>query len=108
MRRFTIALVAATVVCGTALGADRPVVRHGWHAARQLPAGLPRPHYDFRTTISYDAPYLYRPRVPIYEPPVVVVTPVYVPVPYVPALIGAPYEYDDWDSLPYACGVYGY
>ncbi len=39
------------------------------------------------------------------------VIPVYVPVPYVPVLIGAPvipYEYDYWDRLPYACGVYGY
>ena len=112
MRRFTIALVAATVVCGTALGADRPVVRHGWpYAARQLPAGLPHPHYDFRTTISYGAPYSYRQRAHVYERPVVVATPVYVPVPYAPVFVGAPllpYEYDDWDSLPYACGVYDY
>jgi hypothetical protein len=108
MRRFTIALVVATVVCGTALGADQPVVRHSRpYAARQLPAGLPRPHYDFRTTISYGAPYPYR-RIHVYEPPVVVVTPVYLPVPYIPVLIGAPYEYDDWDRMPYACGVYGY
>jgi hypothetical protein len=105
MRRFTIALVVATVVCGTARGADRPIVHHGWpYAARQLPAGLPRPHYDFRTTISYGAPYPYR-------RPVVVVAPVYVPVPYVPVLIDAPpfpYEFDDWDSVPYVCGAYGY
>jgi hypothetical protein len=111
MRRFTIALVAATVVCGTALGADRPVIRHGWpYAARQLPAGLPRPHYNFRTTISYGPPYPY-PRAYVYERPVVVATPVYVPVPYAPVFVGAPllpYEYDDWASLPYACGVYDY
>jgi hypothetical protein len=113
MLRFTIALLVATVICETALAADRPLVRHGWsYAARQLPAGLPRPHYNFRTTISYGAPYPYRRAFYAYERPVVLVTPVFLPVPYVPVLTGAPVvpyeEYDYWDRLPYACGVYGY
>ncbi len=110
--RFTIALVVATMTCGTAMGADRPLVRHGRsYAARQLPAGLPRPHYHFRTTISDRAPYSYRRRFHAYERQAVPVTPVLVAVPYVPVLIGpplAPYEYNYWDRLPYACGVYGY
>jgi hypothetical protein len=112
MLRFTIALLVATVVCETALGADQPVVHRGWrYAARQLPAGLPRPHYNFRTTISYGAPYPYRRKFYADERPAVLVMPVFVPVPYLPVLIGAPvipYEYNYWDRLPYACGVYGY
>jgi hypothetical protein len=112
MLRLTIALLVATVFCETALGADRPVVHRGWrYAARQLPAGLPRPHYNFRTTISYGAPYPYRRKFYAYARPAVLVMPVFVPVPYVPVLFGAPvvpYEYNYWDRPPYACGVYGY
>jgi hypothetical protein len=88
--------------------------------------GLPRPHYDFRTTISYRAPIL-SPR-PYF-------TPAYAEVPYIPLRTGTPllpgsstlpgyygspnsYDYQGpyyggpyvgyWDRLPYACGVYGY
>jgi hypothetical protein len=112
MLRFTIALLVATVICETALAADRPLARHGWsYATRRLPAGLPRPHYNFRTTISYGAPYPYRRKFYAYERPAVLVMPVFVPVPYVPVSISAlvvPYEYNYWDRLPYACGVYDY
>jgi hypothetical protein len=110
MLRFSIALVFAMAVCGAAESADKAVPRHGWHRAGvMLPAGLPRPHYNFRTTITYREPYV-RP-VYIRESPVVVVAPLYV----MPPLWGAPLlPYGDdpyvpyWDRLPYACGVYGY
>jgi hypothetical protein len=95
-----------------------------------LPPGLPRPHYNFRTTISYDAPYPYRRAYAhpayVYETEEVRFTRVYAEVPYLPPLIGVPLPgYDGsayrfggpyyggpyvpyWDRLPYACGVYGY
>jgi hypothetical protein len=113
MLRFFIALVFTMVVCGAAESADRALPRRGWHRTTvTLPAGLPRPHYNFRTTITYGEPYS-RP-VYIRETPVVVVAPVYVNVPDIPPLLGTPLlPYGGayvpyWDRLPYACGVYGY
>jgi hypothetical protein len=139
MLRFMIALLAAVAASGTAESADRTLVRHGWHrTAVILPAGLPRPHYHYRTTISYGAPHGYRrpsPRLSVYETPQLLYAPAYTDVPYIPRLTGAAllpgsstlpgyygsaYSYDDqgsyyggpyvpyWDRLPYACGVYGY
>jgi hypothetical protein len=122
MLRWTVAIFFAGLAVQPALAADQPPSHHVRHrAAVMLPAGLPRPHYHFRTTISYDAPYLARrrhlDRFDGYAPPQVLVAPVYVGVPYViPVLIGAPWwpGYSDdseigyWDRLPYACGVYGY
>ena len=139
MLRFTIAILLAMLASGPAMSAERAVARHGVHrAAVMLPAGLPRPHYKFRTTISYGPPYSYqRPYVRRfygYESEVLF-TPTYADVPYIPPLIGtpllpgsstlpgyygSPYSYDYqgpyyggpyvnyWDRLPYACGVYGY
>jgi hypothetical protein len=111
MLRFTITLLVAVVTCETAPAADRPLDRHGWsYAARRLPVGLPRPHYNFRTTISYGPPYPYRRSFYAYERPALLFIPAFAPL-YVPVLIGAPvnpYEYNYWDRLPYACGVYGY
>jgi hypothetical protein len=95
MLRFTIALLFAMAACGTAVSADRTLARRGWHrTAVILPAGLPRPHYNFRTTISYDAPYAYRrtyaPRAYVYETPEVLFTPVEAEVPYIAPWTGAP------------------
>ena len=66
MLRFSIALLVAIAVSETAESADRAPVRqgshHGWRRATViLPPGLPRPHYNFRTTISYG-------RAPAYVP----------------------------------------
>ena len=139
MLRFTIAVLFAIVVIGPAMSAGRALARHGWHrAAAGLPAGLPRSHYNFRTTISYGAPYGYRrsgPRLSVYETPELLYAPDYADVPYIRPWIGTPllagsstlpgyygstYSYDYqgpyygglyvgyWDRLPYACGVYGY
>jgi len=116
MLRFTIALLVAVVASGAAESADQAVARRGrHHTAIILPAGLPRPHYNFRTTISYGAPYGYRlpyaPPVYAYETAEVLFTPVYADVPYIaapwfgapllpgsstlPGYYGSPYSYDD-------------
>jgi hypothetical protein len=97
-----------------------------------LPAGLPRPHYRFRTTILYQPSV---PRLSVYENPRALYAPDYAEVSYIQPLIRTPslprystlpgyygsirsYDYDGpyyggayvdyWDRLPYACGVYGY
>jgi hypothetical protein len=123
MLRWTVALFFAGVVVQPTLAADQPVAHHArQRAIVMLPAGLPRPHYHFRTTISYDLPYRpgrhYHHRFAAYPPPEVLVAPVYVSVPYIiPIVIGAPwlpvysdgFEIGDWWDRPhYDCGVYGY
>ena len=143
MLRFTIAILLAIPAGGTAMSAERAVARQGWHhrvhrAAVILPAGLPRPHYKFRTTISYGPPSSYQRAYvrPFYGyESEVLFTPAYADVSYIspwigtpllprystlPGYYGAPYSYDYlgpyygghnvnyWDRLPYACGVYGY
>jgi hypothetical protein len=138
MLRFAIAMLVAMVASGAAMGAEKPPIHRGWHRAVRLPAGLPRSHYDFRTTISYHAPgtspRYYARRYHAY-PPDVLFTPAYAEVPAIPLLIGTPplpgsstlpgyygsphsYDYQGpyyggpypgyWGRLPYACGVYGY
>jgi hypothetical protein len=143
MSRFAIALLVAAVAGETAEGADRALTRQDSHhggrrTAVILPAGLPRPHYNFRTTISYDARHAYRrsgPRLSVYENPALLYEPDYTDVRYIPPRIGvallpgssalpgyygSAYSYDYqgpyygdpyvpyWNRLPYACGVYGY
>ena len=135
MLRPTIACLLAIAVIGPALAADEPLLRRDrHHAIRKLPAGLPRPHYNYRTTVTYGAPV---PRqVYVERDPDVLFTPQLPYVPIVPLLIdrpllpgsstlpgyyGSSYSYDYqgpyyggpgivgyWDRLPYACGVYGY
>lgn len=110
MLRFAVALLAVVASCGAADSAERALVPHRGHRAAGLPAGLPRPHYNFKTTITYAAPYSYRrrwPRLSVYEAPAVLYAPVvYVDIPYVAPVIDPYVPY--WDRLPYACGVYGY
>jgi hypothetical protein len=129
MLRLTIALLFAMAAVEPAVSADRALAHHRWHrVAIGLPAGLPRPHYNFRTTLSYGAPYpdrpSYGPRLSVYETPELLYAPVDVGVPYIRPWIGAPLlpgsamnpgyigsgepYVGDWDRLPYACGVFGY
>jgi len=133
MLRFAIALLAAVVASGTAESADRALAPHYRHRSTAgLPAGLPRPHYNFRTTITLSEPYVYprpSPRLSVHEAPEVLYAPVYADVPYVTPVFGVPtlpgyygsgYSYDYqgpyygglydpyWNRLPFACGVYGY
>jgi len=139
MLRFTIAILLAMLASGPAMSAERAVTRHGVHrTVVMLPAGLPRPHYKFRTTISYSPPHSYQKTYvrPFYGyESEVLFTPAYAEVSYFSPWIstpllpgystlpsyyyGWPYSYDYrgpyyspyvsyWDRLPYACGVYGY
>ena len=132
MLRFTIAFVLALVVSGSAMGADRTLPRQLSHhvrhrAAVMLPAGLPRPHYRFRTTISYRTTYVQEsgPRLSsVHENPRLLYSPDYAEVSYSRRVIRRPllrpysalpayervYSYDDeyaayGDGLPYACGA---
>jgi hypothetical protein len=105
-------------------------------AAGQLPPGLPRAHYKYRTTVAPAAPlYVRRGRAVVVEEVVDMQFSPLNPAPYAPRLFGTPllpgsatlpgyygtthsYSYDGpyyggpytpyWDRLPYACGVYGY
>ena len=134
MLRWTMPLVAALVASGTTASAadGTPVVKRGaYRAASQLPPGLPRAHYRYRTTV---APPTYRRDVVVVDEPEVLFTPVGV-VPYAPLVYGVPilpgsntlpgyygtshsYSYDGpyyggpytpyWSRLPYAGGVFGY
>jgi hypothetical protein len=138
MLRWMMPLLAAVFAIGPAEAADGPVAtkRAAYGAAKQLPPGLPRPHYTYRTTVA-PAPPLYVRRgrhLVVEEDPPVLISPV---VPYVPLVNGEPilpgssslpgyygnhfsYSYDGpyyggpyyggpyWNRLPYACGIYGY
>ena len=114
MSRWSVALLFSVAAIGTAASADQAPARRHYRARINLPAGLPRPHYDFRTTISYRAPYAaaraYARTVYAYETPEVLFTPVYYePVAYVrpwigvgllpgswtfPSYYGSPFSYD--------------
>jgi hypothetical protein len=131
MLRWTMPFLFATAIAAMApaFGADTTVAPRVRPPARaQLPPGLPRPHYHYRTTLTYQAPV--PPRLVYVEPdPDVLFTP-YAPLirrPFLPGsstlpgYYGAPQNFDYqgayyggpgivpyWDRLPYACGVYGY
>jgi hypothetical protein len=132
MFRWVMPFLFAIAMTGAAFGADTtatPPVRHP--VRTQLPAGLPRAHYHYRTTLTYDAPAPPR-QVYVERDPDVLFTPT---VPYIPLLIRRPFlpgssslpgyygsdrtlDYHGayyggpnigyWDRLPYACGIYGY
>jgi hypothetical protein len=122
MLRVSITILVAMLATGTAMGADA-LPHHGRHRAPKLPAGLPRPHYDFRTTIAYRAPARSRPcyahRYDVYETPDMFPTPVHPEAPYIrrwigtpllpgsstlPGYYGSPYSYDH--QGPYYGGPY--
>ena len=90
-------------------------------AARQLPPGLPRRHYAYRTTIT---PPRRAPKViPLNAKPII---PYVVGEPLLPGSSSLPGYYGNarsysytgpyyggayveyWDRLPFACGIYGY
>ena len=105
-------------------------------AAGQLPPGLPRAHYSYRTTVAPGAAPLYvrRGRTVVVEEESLDLPLISGGIkPYAPRIFGAPllpgsstlpgyygtshsYSYDGpyygspsyWNRLPYACGVYGY
>ena len=105
-------------------------------AAGQLPSGLPRMHYKYRTTVAPGAAPLYvrRGRAVVVEEEGIDLPLISGGIePYAPRIFGTPllpgsstlpgyygtthsYSYDGpyygspsfWNRLPYACGVYGY
>jgi hypothetical protein len=142
MLRWTLPFMIALAAIGPAVGADESPARQGknqvrHHPAGKLPAGLPQPHYKFRTTIVQDTQYAPRYARPpnadetadlLFTPTDVLVRRV-LPLVHAPVLPGSStlpgyygsshsYDYQGpyyggpnpglWGRLPYACGVYGY
>jgi hypothetical protein len=127
MLRWMMPLLIAAFAAGTAAAAEKPVAKRGaYRAAANLPAGLPRPHYKYRTTVSRPVPPPYG-RPYVEEESEVLFTPSNGAIPYIPPLPGSAllpgsrafdYDYQGpyyggpyvsyWNRLPYACGVYGY
>jgi hypothetical protein len=137
MLRQAIPILLVIVAIGPAVAADGPVVtkRAAYRAAKQLPPGLPRPHYKARTTVVYGPPVA-PPPVYVEADPDLLFTPSYTDAWDLRPLLSAPllpgsatlpgyygsthsYYYQGpyyggpgtvsyWDRLPYACGIYGY
>jgi hypothetical protein len=126
------AIPAPTKRVEKSAAARRAAVR----AAGQLPPGLPRPYYKYRSTVAPAAAPLYvrRGRAVVVEEEVLDLPLISGGIkPYAPRIFGTPllpgsstlpgyygtthsYSYDGpyygspsyWNRLPYACGVYGY
>ena len=124
--------VATMLMATNALAADQVVVHKKRHV-EQLPPGLPRPHYKYRTTIvTAPAP---PPEIITETEADSLISPAYGVGSYIrnlpgtpllpgsntlPGYYGRPWDYDYqgpyyggpqvtyWWRLPYACGVYGY
>jgi len=138
MLRWMMPFLVAVFAVGPAVAADGPVAtkRAAYRAAANLPLGLPRAHYKYRTIVA-PAVRPYGRRVVVEDEPEVLFTPSSGIVPYVAWLPGSAllpgssalpgyygrafdYEYQGpyyggpkdggpfWNRLPYACGVYGY
>ncbi|KRR24334.1 hypothetical protein [Bradyrhizobium retamae] len=96
MLRWTMSLLIATFAIGTAVAADAAAAtkRAAVRAASKLPPGLPRAHYNYRTTVAPGSAPLYVRRgrqlvVVAEDEPEVLIKPVGV-VPYVPLIRGTP------------------
>ena len=127
MLRRLMLILLATASAGPAFAADQ-ILHSKPHARIILPPGLPRAHYDYRTTIVRRAA---PPQLVYVEPeplisPGVWTTPLLPGSSTLPGYYGRPYDYyyqgayyggsDEYDGsyrsyyvrLPYACGIYGY
>jgi hypothetical protein len=117
MLRWMIPLLAVVVAAQGALAADQPPpARRGTHAAAgKLPPGLPRAHYNYRTTVDYDDPEV------LISSPTVPTTPLLPGSSTLPGNYGRAFSYyyqgpyyggssyvPYFFRLPYACGVMGY
>jgi len=125
MLRHATLLLAVIASTDAALGADK-VVPSPRHVARpNLPAGLPRPHYNYKTTIVYGAapPPAYVEPEPLISS-FVWTTPLLAGSYTLPGYYGRPFDYyyqgayyggpygNGYESYfyrePYACGVTGH
>jgi len=109
-------LLAATEVCAADQLVTHPTAQR---AARQLPPGLPRPHYKARTTIVYRAPPRRDDDDALISIPT---TPLLPGAQTLPGYYGRAFDYNYQGSYyggdrgylpyffrePYACGVTGY
>jgi hypothetical protein len=119
MSRAILLTLAAHVAAGPAVAADQLAVhRKTPHAVGQLPPGLPRAHYNYRTTITAPAAVAPDPDALIssgFSTPILLpgssTLPGYYGRPfdftYQGAYYGGPYT-PYFVRLPYACGVLGY
>ena len=111
MLRWMLPFLVATLALGSTVEAAGPSAKAAARrAASQLPVGLPRPYYKFKTTVTRATPSPYGRAIYIAEPEVL----------FTPSIGYVPYNYDDhgpwyggpyvgyWNRLPYACGPYGY
>ena len=130
MLRWIVPPLAAMLTVTSSFAADQVVARKR-HLMEQLPPGLPRPHYKYRTTIVAPPPA----RVYTETEADSLISPAYGIGSYIRNLPGTPllpgsatlpgyygrawdYDYQGpyyggpqvgyWWRLPYACGVYGY
>jgi hypothetical protein len=119
-------LILLTVAADSAaFGADQIAPPAKRHVATRLPAGLPRPHYEHRTTIVYGAPpprVVYADRDPdSLLSATLPTTPILPGSSTLPGNYGRAFDYEYqgpyygggpypsyFFRLPYACGVYGY
>ncbi|MBR0796069.1 hypothetical protein JQ615_11780 [Bradyrhizobium jicamae] len=121
-RILPIAIALSAIPPAEAADGPTPAKSATVRAARQLPPGLPRRHYAYRTTVA--PPTYVHPRViPLNSEPLIVRLPGEPLLPgsaSLPGYYGNAYSYsytgpyyggayvDYWDRLPYACGIYGY
>ena len=131
MLRAALLVSCAIAAITPSFAADQIATPHATRHTRViLPPGLPRPHYNYRTTVVYNA--VPPPLVVVPAAPVVVVndpdslisfpsTPLLAGSSALPGYYGRAFDYDYqgpyygggpypsyfW-RLPYACGVYGY
>lgn len=110
MLHWIMPFLVATIALGSTAEATGPTGKAAARrAASQLPVGLPRANYKFRTTIARAAPSPYGRVIYVAEPEVL----------FTPSLEYVPYDYNydapwlggpyvgHWNRLPYACGAYG-
>jgi hypothetical protein len=104
MSRWIMSFLVAAFAVGNAVAANGPAAtrRAAYRAASQLPAGLPRAHYRFKTTVTRATPPYGRP-VYVEDEPEVLFTPTDGYIPYFPPVVGAPLLPGSW-ALP---GHYG-
>ena len=127
MLRCATLFLLTIAMTGTAIGAEQAVKPHPKRSVRTiLPPGLPRPHYDYRTTIvrgAAAAPPAHVEPEPLISP-WVGTTPLLPGSTTIPGYYGRPFDYyyqgayyggpygNGYESyfyrLPYACGVIGY
>ncbi len=122
LRQATLILLTVTA-SGAAFGADQmatPAAKR--HIASQLPAGLPRPHYNHTTTVVYGARRRRPSTMSIRTSELAALTtPILPGSSTLPGNYGRAFDYDYQGAyygggpypsyffrLPYACGVYGY